>query len=112
MMHSRGHSHTSERIEGPARSPADGNLVDAASQDVNLPLDTTSAGPAQSVPFLDAILEVEHALDDVGLKFVAEFLVLLVRNVGKRNSLLFCERYGSAGNMMGLSERHLWCDAG
>jgi hypothetical protein len=110
-MHNRVHYHTSEFDDGLARSPENDNLVYTAPQDVDLPLDTTSTGPAQSVPFLDAILEVEHALDDVGFKFVTELLVLLVGDVGQRNSLLFCERYSSAGNVMGLSERHLWCDA-
>jgi len=105
MMHIDLHNHTNISI--PDRLVENEKLIDATSQNVDLPLNTTSAGPTQSVPFLDAVLEVEYALDDVGLEFVTELLVLLVSNVGQRDSLLFSERYSSAGDVMGLSERYL-----
>ena len=108
-MHIDLHNHTNISI--PDRLVENEKLIDATSQNVDLPLNTTSAGPTQSVPFLDAVLEVEYALDDVGLEFVTELLVLLISNFGQRDSLLFSERYSSAGDVMGLSERYLLFDA-
>ena len=72
-----------------------------------MPLDTAPARSTQGVPFLDAVLKVEDTLDYVRLELVAQFLELLVSDVGQLDLILLRQRNSAAGDVVSLPERYL-----